>query len=367
VTPQTVLNQRSRAPSLITNSGPMNLLIGNNSSASGTFALSDGFHEARAWSAATGRTTLAATALEVVSDPRRSVELLLRKLGLVFTGPESTNVLDYARRGLSMSPTLQAISIGGRLGLTALTWLALLGAIVGLGRGRPRPRRAVGLVTALVVTYAAATALIFVEGRIRAPLAGLMAPLAGVALASLVNDRARWRAGLLAALCAALVVAGLDGAGRGLPRKSWGDAAPRGSVELEREVAQGVTLVGARAEWCNPCRGGYVVASLHWRVTHTLDVDERVVMTLVDGADTGRVLQTRELTLGSAAWPPLGTSEWPVGKVLAERYFFRLPRDAPESVELRVRSVGAADGTELVALRYAVHGESVDLRTRFDR
>jgi hypothetical protein len=366
VAPQTALNSRSRTPSLITNSGPTNLLIGNNSGASGTFELGDAFQEARAWTSATGRSTLEATALEVVSDRRRAAELLLRKLGLVFTGPESANVLDYAGRGLGVSPTLRATSLGGWIGFTALSGLALCGAILGLGRGRPRARRAALLLVALAATYAAATALVFVEGRIRAPLAGLMAPLAGIALGSVACRRVPWRAGSIVALCAALVVAGLDGARRGLPRERWSEAVPRGAVVLEHEVADGVTLVGARAEWGNPCSGGYVVASLHWRATRAHTVDTRAVLTLVDGTGSGNILHTREVTLGANAWPPVGTSAWPVGKMLAERFFFRLPRDAPESVELRVRSVGAPTAAEVVALRYEVRGELIDLRTRFD-
>jgi len=89
------------------------------------------------------------------------------------------------------------------------------------------------------------------------------------------------------------------------------------------------------------------------------------MLSLVDGA--GRVVQTHEIELGASAWPPHGTSVWPVGSVLSERYFFRLPKDAPASLELRVRGVGAAASAEFVALRYEVHGDVVDLRTRFDR
>jgi hypothetical protein len=105
---------------------------------------------------------------------------------------------------------------------------------------------------------------------------------------------------------------------------------------------------------------------LHWRATRAHTVDTRAVLTLVDGTGSGNILHTREVTLGANAWPPVGTSAWPVGKMLAERFFFRLPRDAPESVELRVRSVGAPTAAEVVALRYEVRGELIDLRTRFD-
>jgi tetratricopeptide (TPR) repeat protein len=135
-------------------------------------------------------------------EPARALALFARKVFLFWNAYETRSSFDvyYFRR---LSPTL------------ALPWpgfglLAPL-ALVGVGVVLARRSRETGLLVLYVATYTLATAAFMVSGRYRLPVLSGAVPLAGIAVARLVElarqgNRPRALAGMAAVLALALLV-----------------------------------------------------------------------------------------------------------------------------------------------------------------
>ncbi|MEZ6018362.1 MAG: hypothetical protein R3F49_24910 [Planctomycetota bacterium] len=382
VAPQTALNYSSPFPSLITNSGGGNLLIGNNRDATGGFATPDAFKAGIAWTAESGESITRAALREIELEPLRALELLAAKVGRFVGADEGRAVLNYEVHGLGASALLRGLSLQGWIGMPLLVLLAGAGALLMVARGVPRVWSWRALVACIVLS-ATATVVFFVEGRIRAPILPMLVMPAACALDALFRLRMRVLAPVAAASASLLVLA--LASARYLPLPRVLPVRPASAQALQVPLNAGVALVGVEDAGSNARRGGYLHVTLYWQRSAArpapegspgdpnVQHDARAVLTLVDGA-TGRTVQTRALIPGTVGYPKRPSSTWRPGQVYAESIFLRLDRGAPEQLELRVspaapkgapapaESDDATRSPGALVAHWQVHEDAVDRR-----
>ncbi len=326
IAPQTLANYSVGSPYLISGNAAVALYAGNNRDADGTAVVNVG----QAWDLTRRQGGRWEQALreDIQTRPRRAVELLLHKLGLFWGQGEVGNNVDYASQGLGASPLLRVLALDGRLGWVALSALALAGLLLGRRRAESG---AVWLLAGMVGLYAAATALVYVISRLRVPVAPLLCIAAGAAVVQVrrVDRPALVHAGG-AVLAAVLLMQALE---HQLPRKPFIDALPAGATPTYYDFEGQVRIVGIDPIESNYRRGGYAYVTIYWQRAAPTPEDYAVFVHLVD-FDENLVTANDKFMLGVITYPPVGTTDWPLGAILPESYLIELPEDMPPVANL---------------------------------
>ncbi|WP_145194406.1 hypothetical protein [Planctomycetes bacterium Poly30] len=345
VLPQTALNQTSLDHSLISANGPINLLLGNNTDASGDYSRTPAFFAARDKARENGETLVQATKDEILEDPVRAAELFVRKCALLFLQDETDGMISFPVQGLEASPFLRAITWNGRIGMAVLAWLAFFGAAAALMRDRlPADRLAI---TAVICTaaFGLATAAVFVNARIRSPEIPLLILLAALGLDRLSSRQLRLRSAIFAATLATALTMGVTLVLTHLPRKPVLGALPSDAVALEAAPGAGLQLIGYRIEPEELIAGRHAYVTLFWRAAGESRDDAKVRVSIL-GMNEGKPLSSVKEDIGTVQFPPRPPSTWSPGAIVQEAYYVPLRRTCPDAVRIQA-TYGSGESRDL--------------------
>jgi 4-amino-4-deoxy-L-arabinose transferase-like glycosyltransferase len=332
VLPQTLANLSIGEVALVNTNGPDTFYWGINRDGNGADVVGEAWYLTRI-----RRQTYTQAALEDLREqPLRAVELTLYKLGLMLSNTDIANNVDYAAQGLEASLLLNALSLWGLSGATALLFLGFIGVVL-LMTEQPLPREIRVMLVASFVFFVVATLAFTVFGRMRAPLWVMLAVFAAFALTYIVRYRLT-RKLIFALIFAILLLFSARFFKSEFPRKLFfTDNPPTTHTSLNYTESEAVQPVGWRVieERCAP--DGYLFLSLIWEATKPHTEDQSAVIELRD-AD-GQVVAQRETRIGSVSYPPIGTSQWEQGARLEERYMLLIPDETTEHLELRINAV----------------------------
>ena len=254
-------------------------------------------------------------ALDVQLEPRRFVELVLRKMGLFFSATEPGNNLNYMIAGENVSPVLRFNPLDFRvlIVLTAFGIVALW-----------REKRA-QLLPFLVVcgSMFGMTMLIYVEARIRDPIIAAMIPVAAYGVDNLWQGFRRpafWkqRLPLIVVLAIALILAWA--AENHLPRKVTTNSLPLTAQPVNALYNDELRLVGYRIEDQYTDRGHFepfrpYVVTLFWMLERPTSIDYSYALKFVIDS---QAIDQFDYPLGYVNYPQIGTSDWNVGTIYVE-------------------------------------------------
>lgn len=319
--------------SLTTINGSMNLYAGNNRDSDGTWPREIARMGMALPAAQQTRQFTARLLDDLRRDPLRFLELNLRKLGLMWTNAETPHNIDYQTQGLAVSPLLRALSLGGVFGMALLSIGGWAGAVYALLAAHRRADDRRWLLLWALLLALLSTAIIIVTGRLRILTALPLALFAGVyveALSRVITGRTRRGALLLATGLSVGVAALAPLAASNLPRKHYLSALPADAAPRAYAYGGEIALAGMRPLDTDHERFVYVM--LYWQALRPLDRDYHVSLQLVDAQ--GKRLAAVDAPLGTVAYPPAGTSHWPVGMLLEEGYLLEIPPDSPPFTQL---------------------------------
>ncbi|QDV05438.1 hypothetical protein Poly30_09350 [Planctomycetes bacterium Poly30] len=344
--PQVVANHARNVPSFISANGPINLLIGNNRDSDGTYGLTDGFKEARSWKVRNGHSTAEQLLREFRMDPLRAVELQARKVGLLVTLDEASNAISYEDDGLARSSLLRLLSWDGRIGMPLIAWWGMAGILMELWRRGRGARAATEALAMCVVLYGLSTAIVLLEGRIRAPLLPLLIPFVASGLVTVVTRARAWLDWLPQLAAAGAATLGLLWCAEELPRKRYLDALPSDATPVDIRMENGLELVGWRMSSSLPVTGGYLHLDFFWRYggpgASGVSGDgawSPAIWLGLSRADAEKPFRPRVLKVGDRTYPHEPPVDWPEGKLLSEGYYLAIPRGEAGRIEIELAEV----------------------------
>lgn len=340
IAPVTLWNFQQGSSQLITSVGMQEIYRANNRDANGIYV-----SRLPALDVVEDKRYLEMLAYEIRRDPRRFVELQIRKVSLYWSALEPANNIDYIASGEAASPLLRSIPLDFRL-------LSVFG-LIGLAALYEQDRR-LGLYFASVIALMfIGVIVIWVEARVRQPVvAPLVATSAylGVHLADYIRARrwprpARRHALLLVALAGILVW--FDWAVDALPQQRPVSELPADLIRMDVTFDERLRLVGWRplAEWPAAVRGwGYpdnaYVIEWYWEVLEPVDEDYNAYIAYID---SGRRYAGRDTVIGAISYRPHPTSMWQPREIYREIIGFRLssliPVERSGSIRLGVYRV----------------------------
>lgn len=280
---------------------------------------------------------------DIGRDPRRFVELQLRKIGLFFSPSEPANNIDYIANGEDASLLLRLIPLDFRV--IALPGLVGVGAL--LLYGAERRKGWLLLLTTLLIL--AGVLLTWYAARLRLPVVVPLILGVSALLVDLVETlRAKLAWGQMARryapslLAVVLLCAGGDWAIDHLPTKTTLSALPGDAIPTELVFDDTLRLVGWRALSVWPAAktgwsatGGEYAVELFWQITQpTAYAYNASVAYVVNGERVAGY----DWEIGDVAYPRTPTSTWQQGAILSEIVGFSISRDLPREIsgDLRV-------------------------------
>jgi tetratricopeptide (TPR) repeat protein len=183
---------------------------------------------------------------DIAAAPLRWLGLLGRKGLMVWSAAEIADTGDFDTH-VAWSPVLRGLSLAWHFGVLAP--LAAAGAVLTW-----RDRRRHGILYALILGYAAATAVFYLFARYRYPLVPMLVPLAAAGVVTAINPigRREWRR-LIVAGCVATVVAIVSNAAWVLPPRLRGaDHYNRALAHVRRNEPERAAEAYRRALRVNP-------------------------------------------------------------------------------------------------------------------
>jgi 4-amino-4-deoxy-L-arabinose transferase-like glycosyltransferase len=320
---------------LISSDGPYTLYWANNRDGDGGVRQGQAHFVARA----RGDDYVAATQKDIRNNPTRAVEVVLHKLGLLYSNHLPFQIVGYRRQGIAISFLLRTLSLGRLWGMTSLAFLAL----TGLGaRLLDRPYRdegtlflasALGLMTLIIIVFT-------VYERIQAQLW----PLLCIALGALVSyglARRGTRYLLVSSCAVALLLGTLWGFERYLPRKQYiqPDDMPADTISYIHDFGDEVQLLGYAPPEVKRVPGGYLYLTLYWKALAAKKSGYGVFIQLVT-PDDHAVINYGAYPLGHITYPEKDPYEWPKGSVLEESYLIQIPPEVPDIVGVEMGLMG---------------------------
>lgn len=332
VAPVTLYNRQQGSSQLLTRVGMEEVYRGSNRDAPGiyvpsrpAFALVDN-----------GQYTQALID-DIVRDPRRFVDLQIRKFSLFWSALEPGNNIDYTTSGEDASLLLRVIPLDFRL-------LALVG-VLGLLTVFYTDRRMGIFLTAVILALMLGVLITWVEARLRLPIIVPLIACCAFLAVYLSKKMRTWQSGFflrrLVFPVAVLISLSIyfDWAVDSLPVQRPVAALPADVRPLNLIFEEKLELVGwrpwptARQAWAE-YNQSYVV-ELYWRVLQPVSDDYNAYIAYVD--DNQR-FAGRDTVIGEISYHSKPTSSWLPGEIYREILGFKLPNNIPNerSGEIRV-------------------------------
>ena len=231
--------------------------------------------------------------------------------------------------------------MGGLITVLPLTGLAITGFVI-IGWRKLSPQHWFLLWSIVLLTFG--TSLFIVMGRIRSPIIPLLIiPTAFVLSHVLGNIRnrklfIRLTIGLFLGF---VISGGLEWAWRNLPDKNFGISTPLAeTVPLSYQFSDELQLTGYHIEVLEHRGGSGVFFSLNWH-TPVAPSDNYLANFILQDSNTGEVINSRTILIGTSGYPRIATSQWEANAHLSEYYFISFPRNSPSPLRL---SLSVQDG-----------------------
>jgi 4-amino-4-deoxy-L-arabinose transferase-like glycosyltransferase len=333
IAPQTLANISTDQFALVNTNGPDTFYWGINRDGNGADIVGE------AWYLPPLRhMTYSEAALEDIrAYPVRTLELTLHKLGLLWSSTDIANNVDYQAQGLGASPLLNALSLRGIWGATALLAFGLTG--VGLLLTEKSVMREIrALLAGSFGLWILATLAFTIFGRMRVPLWVMLCVFAALTVTHLIRYRLT-RQLIVCGLIAVLLLVSARLFKSALPRKTFftGDL-PASATPLNTPLGDHLSLAGWSLLESRCEANGYVFLSLFWEADGQPASDHAVIIELHD--ESGSLIGQRKTTIGTVSYPHIGTSEWQPGAKLEEKYLLLLPEAAPKSLQAVIGLAG---------------------------
>lgn len=253
--------------------------------------------------------------LDIQLEPMRFMELLLRKIGLLFSATEPGNNLDYANVG-------QKVSIALRLNPLDFRILFALSVFGGVALWQARQSAYLLFVIAVFVMFATIM-LLYVEARIRTPVIAALVPLAAYGLNDLwhsIQQRKLHRLKILTALTLVAWFAVAWLLENHLPRKLMVQTLPEKAHAIDVIYNQELRLLAYDIQDQYTPRGRFepfrpYVVTLYWLLEKPTEINYSFSLKFeVDGEG----IDSFDHPIGFVSYPHVPTSQWEVGKIYVE-------------------------------------------------
>ncbi len=326
--PQMFINASVGVFSPTSNNGPHTLFAGNNRDTDGTWANRGMVFDAveRA-----GGHWMSALLDDARTDPLHAVELMLRKIGMFWDNQELMSNVNYEASGLALSPLLRTLSLDGRVGMAALAGLAWIGIVVLVLDSRYRRDPSTIFLISLTILSILGIASFVLAGRLRVPVITLLCVMGGVTVdRSLTAVRhVSYRRSLIAGvIVSSVLLLAMNMAAQRLPGKRFFYSAPPADmVQRNANFDDQLELLGFSNPQSEHQPGGFIYLTLYWKALRPIPQDYSVFIELVDLE--GKPFANTDRVLGMVGYPPVGTSQWPQGAILAESLLLELPQNVP--------------------------------------
>ncbi len=326
IAPVTLWNFQQGSSQLITSVGTQEIYRASNRDASGVY-----ISRLPAYDVVEDGKYFEALIRDMIRDPRRFLELQIRKVSLYWSALEPANNIDYIASGEAASPLLRAIPLDFRI-LAAAGLLGLLAMYF-------QDRKMSLYLTSVVGLMFAGVIIIWVEARLRQPV---VVPLVAAAtclvvyVADAVRARQWGRTARRYALPLVLMLglfAYADWAIDSLPQQRPVAHLPDDLVHTDIVFDDVLRLVGWRPleewpaagrEWGHP-RQSYVI-EWYWEVLQPVDENYNAYIAYVEA---GSRYDGRDTVIGEVSYRPHPTSRWQPGEIYREIIGFRLSDRPP--------------------------------------
>ena len=331
-----VLTNRAKGNGVLINSnGPYTLYWANNRDGDGGVRQGQAHFVARA----RGDDYLTATQKDIRSNPTRTVEVLLHKLGLLYSNHLPFHMVGYRRQGIAISFLLRTLSIGRLWGMTTLAFFALAGLCVRMMDRRYRDEGTLFFASALILMTLSIIVFTIFE-RVQAQLWPLMCIALG-ALVSYLLARRGTRYLLASSFMVALFLSGLWGFEQYLPRKRYiqpGDL-PADTISYVHDFGDEIQLLGYAPPEVRRVPGGYVYLTLYWKAIAAKKGGYGVFIQLVTPGNH-EALNYGAYPLGHITYPEKDPYDWPKGSILEESYLIQIPPEVTDVVGVEMGLMG---------------------------
>ena len=308
--------------------GQLTLYSGNNRDADGIWT---GRGDAWEITRLTGEHWTEALIADFQQDPIRMLELNLRKLSMFWNNHEYVSNVNYTQQGIGKSRLISILSLDGRLGMASLSFFVFIGMVLLLSAGK----RETWFIAWSIIMLVFGTALFVLAGRLRIPVLPFLVVSAGVAF-SVIWDAISTRKVSTRLLTAIAIAIGLSVIfpilDSTLPRKSF-ITVPDSAIDRSYDFNNEIRLLGFDPIQTNYSENGYFYISLYWQVLEQATYDYRVIVELAD--ENGRIIGV-DRELGSITYPPVTTTNLPIGGIIQEGYLLQLPDNLPEIASVNV-------------------------------
>ncbi|MBZ0276980.1 MAG: hypothetical protein K8I60_12590, partial [Anaerolineae bacterium] len=362
IAPVAIWNRQHGSSQLITSVGTEEVYRGNNRDASGLndrSLLADSLVDNQDYTGSLLR--------DIFRNPRRFIDLQIRKTGLYWGASEPANNISYQDSGEAVSPLLRSIP----LNFSILAFLGWLGAFALLRRDR----RTGIFFTAMQLLMFIGVMVTWTEGRLKQPSVIPLVALSTYGIICLLDWLHEKRQVQVAKIThparqiwvwsgtviALLVIGGwLHWAVDNLPANRPVTALPTDVRRIDVVFDDTLRLIGWRPlpDWPAGERGWshyfartYAV-ELFWDVLQPTSTDYNVYLAYVD---EGIRYAGVDRAIGTVSYPGTPTSAWHPGEVYSEILGFRLAQDTPRerSGDIRLgvyRVEGEGDSRQLFSI-----------------
>jgi hypothetical protein len=266
----------------------------------------------------------------IADSPKRAFELILRKIGLVWSAKEDGQLISIDRNGKEVSPFFAMLYQDGWFGFYAIAFIGLIGIFVADYRTGYRTQ---WMIPVSVMLFTLATAAIEALSRLRIQLVLPLMVSGGYALAYVSGMLkvhpfvfTNWRRLLFAVGGTILLMSTLYLFETTLPRPRYfsGSQLPAEVIPQDATFDGAIHLIGYQPIAHNIHQDGGVIAGrLYFERVGAVKHDYTVSVIAI--LPDGKVTQGEDWRLGHTGYPRLDADEWTLGKGLRDEFFIELP------------------------------------------
>lgn len=307
---------------LLNSSSGITFYLGNNRSSTGLGEYSPDFWATQN-SIERSDTTFASQALtDIATDPKRWIELMLRKTALYLGDAELPNNVDFYREGANISPLLNALPLrfGAMLTLgLAGIWLTSLVRLSKMSRY---------VIIVYMLAHIAVTITYHVFSRFRAPIYSVLPVMGAWAVWWVINAAAERRPrhiiiGIMTIGAMGIVIGAMPWLAETVMARPIVASLPSSATPLNIPFNDSLTLLGYESpSMVKP--GQPMFVTLYWRGEKLMDDDLTGTVQLLN--DGYKVAQTDQ-KIGEGGFPDYLTSQWQVNQIVWDRYYIPIPDD----------------------------------------
>lgn len=275
---------------------------------------------------------------DIQNHPMRTFELLLHKLGVLWSNTDHGNNVSFRLQGLDHSQLLRFVSLNGVWGTTVLALLAFVGLGIML-LSSPDRKDAGNFLLWSLLFISLATISFNVFGRMRAQTWPMLFIPASGAVVQLAQRRVDWR--VLLSISVAVGLISLFWAFEyHLPRKHfYHGELPDTVVSYDHSINNEIRFLGF--EPVETDHQSYLYLTVYWEAISPPSRDYTVYVVLLD-SDSNVLAYHPDYLIGEVSYPKVGTERWSVGDVLRESYLIRFT-DNPSQAQVGELTIGIYD------------------------